>query len=101
MEATQNHPQGGRSFTITATNGNSPYELIGNFAGLTLKAVSGTAKVWQTSSGIADVTAGTAVWELWAPGETAAGGALHSAVQGASAVYLQAIGGTSTLGIRD
>jgi hypothetical protein len=101
MDSTYTHPQGGRSFTITATNGNTPYELVGNYAGLTVKSLSGTAKVWQTSSGLAEVTAGAATWEVWALGATSAGGSLHGAVQGASAVYLEAIGGTSTLGIRD
>jgi hypothetical protein len=100
-EITHNHPQGGRSFSVTATNGNSNYVLVANFAGLTVKAASGTARVWQTSSGLNDVTTGNATWEIWAYGTTAPGGALHGAVQGASAIYLEAIGGTSTLGIRD
>jgi hypothetical protein len=100
-EITHNHPQGGRSFAITAVNGFSDPELVAIFAGLTVKATSGTARVWQTSSAIADVRAGTALWELWAYGETAVAGVLHGAVQGASAVRLEAIGGSSILSIRD
>jgi hypothetical protein len=98
---TQNHPEGGRSFSIWATNGTSVAVPVSFSAGLTLIAITGTATVYQTSSSLAEIQTSRAVWEAWTMGTTTAGGTLHGAVNGASAVYVEAIGGSAVLGIRD
>jgi hypothetical protein len=97
----QNHVNGGRSFAVVATSGTSRAILIGLNAGITVAAISGTARVYQTSSCISHVQTSRAVWEVWSLGTTTTAGQLSGNIQNATAVYLESIGGIATMSIRD